>query len=36
MNNLGEIDTALNIGANKATKVAQDVLNRVRQKLGYN
>ena len=36
MNNLGEIDAALNIGANKAKKIAQDVLNRVRQKLGYN
>ena len=36
MNNLGEIDNALNIGANKANKVAQNVLTRVRQKLGYN
>jgi len=36
MNNLEEIDAALNIGADKAKKVAQDVLNRVRQKLGYN
>ena len=36
MNNLEEIDAALNIGANKAQIVAQDVLNRVRQKLGYN
>jgi len=36
MNNLQEIDAALNIGADKAKKVAQDVLNRVRQKLGYN
>jgi tryptophanyl-tRNA synthetase len=36
MNNLSEIDAALNIGADKAKKVAQDVLNRVRQKLGYN
>ncbi len=36
MNNLEEIDVALNIGANKAQIVAQDVLNRVRQKLGYN
>jgi len=36
MNNLEEIDAALNIGANKAQIVAQDVLSRVRQKLGYN
>ena len=36
MNNLQEIDAALNIGSDKAKKVAQDVLNRVRQKLGYN
>ena len=36
MQNLSEIDAALNIGADKAKKVAQDVLSRVRQKLGYN
>ena len=36
MNNLSEIDAALNIGADKAKKVAQDVLSRVRKKLGYN
>jgi tryptophanyl-tRNA synthetase len=36
MSNLNEIDEALNIGASKAQKVAQGVLNRVRKKLGYN
>jgi tryptophanyl-tRNA synthetase len=36
MSNLNEIDEALNIGASKAQKVAQGVLNRVREKLGYN
>jgi tryptophanyl-tRNA synthetase len=36
MSNLNEIDQALNIGATKAHKVGQEVLNRVRKKLGYN
>jgi len=35
MNNLDEIDKALEFGAQKATKVANDVLSRVREKLGY-
>ncbi|NNC69589.1 MAG: tryptophan--tRNA ligase [Flavobacteriaceae bacterium] len=35
MNNLNEIDEALALGANKARKVAQSVLTRVREKLGY-
>ena len=35
MNNLNEIDKALEIGAQKAQKVANDVLQRVRAKLGY-
>jgi tryptophanyl-tRNA synthetase len=35
MNNLNEIDKALEIGAQKAQKVANDVLQRVRTKLGY-
>ncbi|AOW21128.1 tryptophan--tRNA ligase [Urechidicola croceus] len=35
MNNLEEIDKALAIGAEKASHVANDVLNRVRVKLGY-
>ena len=35
MNNLEEIDAALEKGAEKARKVANDVLNRVRTKLGY-
>ncbi len=35
MNNLDEIDKALDIGANKAKKVAGQVLNRVRTKVGY-
>ncbi|HBK70251.1 MAG TPA: tryptophan--tRNA ligase [Flavobacteriaceae bacterium] len=35
MNNLNEIDDALSIGATKAKKVAQEVLGRVRTKLGY-
>ena len=35
MNNLDEIDKALEIGAVKATKVASEVLGRVREKLGY-
>ncbi|HIE45608.1 MAG TPA: tryptophan--tRNA ligase [Flavobacteriaceae bacterium] len=36
MNNLNEIDKALSIGAVKATKIANDVLKRVRVKLGFN
>ncbi|MDP3313911.1 tryptophan--tRNA ligase [Lutibacter sp.] len=35
MNNLEEVDKALEIGAEKARKVAKDVLKRVREKLGY-
>ena len=35
MNNLSEIDDALIIGANKAKAVADDVLTRVRKKVGY-
>ncbi len=35
MNNLSEIDKALEIGAKKAHEVADDVLQRVRNKLGY-
>jgi tryptophanyl-tRNA synthetase len=35
MNNLKEIDEALAIGAEKARKVAFEVLKRVRIKLGY-
>lgn len=35
MNNLNEVDKALQIGAEKATKVANNVLNRVRITLGY-
>ena len=35
MNNLNEIDDALAVGAEKASKVANDVLARVREKLGY-
>ncbi len=35
MNNLAEIDKALEIGAKKAHKVADEVLARVRTKLGY-
>jgi len=35
MNNLSEIDEALAVGAEKARKVAQEVLGRVRMKLGY-
>jgi len=35
MNNLEEIDKALAVGAEKAKKVATDVLQRVRAKLGY-
>lgn len=35
MNNLEEVDKALAVGAEKATLVANDVLNRVRNKVGY-
>jgi tryptophanyl-tRNA synthetase len=35
MNNLNEIDKALKVGAQKAGEVANDVLKRVRSKLGY-
>ena len=35
INNLNEIDKALAIGAEKAKKVATDVLKRTRAKLGY-
>jgi tryptophanyl-tRNA synthetase len=35
INNLSEIDMLLQQGAEKAKKVANDVLNRVRQKLGF-
>lgn len=35
MSNLNEIDKALTIGAKKATLVANEVLSRVRAKLGY-
>lgn len=35
MNHLDEIDSALAIGAEKAKKVADEVLNRVRNKVGY-
>jgi tryptophanyl-tRNA synthetase len=35
MNNLKEIDEALAIGAEKAKKVANEVLERVREKIGY-
>jgi tryptophanyl-tRNA synthetase len=35
MENLNEIDKALTIGAKKAKVVANDVLNRVRNKVGY-
>jgi tryptophanyl-tRNA synthetase len=35
MNNLHEIDEALAVGAEKARKVAADVLQRVREKIGY-
>ena len=35
MNHLEEVDEALAIGAEKAKKVADEVLNRVREKLGY-
>jgi tryptophanyl-tRNA synthetase len=35
MENLNEIDKALEIGAKKAKVVASDVLKRVRAKIGY-
>ncbi len=35
MNNLDEIDNALSVGAEKAKKVADEVLSRVRKKVGY-
>ncbi|MCM4172201.1 tryptophan--tRNA ligase [Arenibacter sp. TNZ] len=35
MNNLNELDEALAVGAEKAKKVADGVLNRVRAKVGY-
>ncbi|OEK06146.1 tryptophan--tRNA ligase [Flavivirga aquatica] len=35
MNNLNEIDKALSIGAEKAKNVANNVLKRVREKVGY-
>ncbi|MGB3344383.1 MAG: tryptophan--tRNA ligase [Aequorivita sp.] len=35
MNNLSEIDAALAAGAEKARKVADEVLKRVREKMGY-
>ena len=36
MSNKDELDEVLKLGALKANKVAQEVLNRVREKLGYN
>lgn len=35
MNHLNEVDEALALGAEKAKKVADEVLNRVREKVGY-
>ena len=35
MNHLDEIDSALALGAEKAQKVANGVLERVRKKVGY-
>jgi tryptophanyl-tRNA synthetase len=35
MNNLNELDAALAVGAEKAKKVADEVLDRVRTKVGY-
>jgi tryptophanyl-tRNA synthetase len=35
MDNLNEIDDALTVGAKKAAEVANNVLARVRNKLGY-
>ena len=34
--NKNELEKVLNLGAEKANLVAQEVLNRVREKLGYN
>ena len=36
MSNKEELDKVLKTGAVKANQVAQEVLNRVREKLGYN
>jgi len=36
MSNKKELERVLNLGAEKANLVAQEVLNRVREKLGYN
>jgi tryptophanyl-tRNA synthetase len=36
MSNKNELEKVLNLGAKKANLVAQEVLNRVREKLGYN
>ena len=35
MSNLNEVDQALEIGAEKARKVADEILERVRTKVGY-
>ena len=35
MNHLNEVDEALALGAEKAKKIADDVLSRVREKVGY-
>jgi tryptophanyl-tRNA synthetase len=35
MNNLTELDEILKVGAQKAANVANEVLQRVREKLGY-
>ncbi len=35
MNHLNEVDDALELGAEKAKKTADEVLNRVRTKVGY-
>ena len=35
MNNLEEVDKALAVGASKAKVVANEVLSRVREKVGY-
>lgn len=35
MDNLNEVDTALKVGAEKAGNIADDVLKRVREKVGY-
>jgi len=36
MNNLDEIDAILKSGSKKAIETADEVLKRVREKLGYN